>query len=182
MTYAIELFFNEEMEEKLFYYIEKLAKEKITTRFFDYKARPHVALAGFKDVDEKECIEKLKEFAKKHKAIPAYIGSLGMFPDSRTIFASPIMTESMYQIHRELHESLCVFDTHGYEWYLPGRWVPHSTLAMMRGEDDEAFYKACELVLREFEKVNGVFASIGLVKITPYAEEVFVTEFMGEQE
>ena len=180
MTYAIELFFNEEMEKKLFYYIERLAKEKISTTFFDYKARPHVALAGFKDVDEKECIEKLKEFAKNHKSIPAYIGSLGMFPDTKTIFASPIMTDSIYQMHRELHESFCGFDSKGYEWYYPGRWVPHSTLAMMGGESDDAFYKACDLMIREFEKVNGVFESIGLVKITPYAEEIFVIDLIGE--
>lgn len=180
MTYAIELFFDKETEKNLYHYIERLAKEKISTVFFDYKARPHVALAGFNDVCEKDCIEILREFAKNHKAIPAYIGSLGMFPDSKAIFASPVMTEDLYRIQRELHDYLNAFDTKGYEWYLPSRWVPHCTLAMMRSESDDAFYRACELVLREFEKVNGVFTSIGLVKITPYAEEVFVTEFTGE--
>ena len=180
MTYAIELFFNKEMENKLFHYVERIAEEKISSRFLEYKARPHVALAGFNDVDEKECIEKLKEFAKKQNAIPAYIGSLGVFTDTKTIFASPIMTDELHRIHRELHECLCGFDTKGYEWYFPDRWVPHCTLALMRDEGDESFYKACDLVLREFEKVNGVFDSIGLVKITPYAEEVFVVELMGE--
>ena len=176
MTYAIELFFNKEMENKLFHYVERIAEERISSRFLEYKARPHVALAGFNDVDEKECIEKLKEFAKKQNAIPAYICSLGVFTDTKTIFASPIMTDELHRIHRELHECLCCFDTKGYEWYIPGRWVPHSTVAMMKGESGEAFVKACNLVVREFEKINGVFESIGLVRITPYAEEIFTFE------
>ena len=174
MTYAIELFYNKEMEQKLFRYVERIAGEKLSTYFFDCKARPHIALAGLNDINEKECIEELKQFAEKHKSIPAYIGSLGMFPDTKTIFASPIMTEALCQIHRDLHECLGGFDTQGYEWYLPGRWVPHCTLAMMRNDGDESFYKACDLILREFEKVNGNFESIGLVKITPYTEEIFV--------
>lgn len=179
MTYAIEMFFNEEMEKKLFHYVERIAEENLSRKFLDYRARPHVALAGFNDVDEKECIERLKEFAGNHCKLPAYIGSLGMFTDTKTIFASPIMTESMYQLQRELHECFRGFDTKGYEWYLPERWVPHCTLALMREESNEEFYKACDLLLREFEKVNGNFESIGLVKITPFAEEIFVAKFKG---
>lgn len=176
MPYAIELFFNENMEKELYHYVELIAKEKFSTKFFDYKARPHVALAGFKDVDEKKCIERLNQFVQSQKKMPAYMGSVGMFTDTKTIFASPIMTDSMFDFHRELHGYLRDFDMSGYEWYFPGRWVPHCTLALMREESDEAFYKACNLVLHKFEKVNGMFESIGLVKITPYAEEIFVTD------
>lgn len=176
MPYAIELFFSKEMGNKLFHYVEMIAKERLSTKFFDSNARPHVALAGFHDVDEKECIEKLNEFVQTKKKFPAYIGSVGMFTDTNTIFASPIMTESLYRFHRDLHECYSDFDTKDYEWYLPGRWVPHCTLAMMRNDGDEAFYKACDLILREFDKINGFFESIGLVKISDFAEEIFVAE------
>ena len=176
MPYAIELFFNKETEEKLYRYVEIIAKEDLSRKFFDSKARPHVALAGFNDVDEKMCIERLNQFAKEQKKLPAYMGSVGMFTDTKTIFASPIMTDELYRIHRELHECLCSFDSKGYEWYYPGRWVSHSTLAMMRSDSDEAFYKACDFVLREFEKINGIFESIALVKISDIAEEIFVAE------
>ena len=39
------------------------------------------------DVDEQKCIERLAEFAQSHKQLPAYIGSVGMFTDTKTIFA-----------------------------------------------------------------------------------------------
>lgn len=180
MKYAIELFFNEELEKRLLYYSQRIADEKLSTKYFEWKTRPHITLGCFNDVDEKACIEKMKLFAQKQTAFPAYIGSLGMFTDTKTIFASPIMTGSMYQMHRELHEHLRGFDTRGWEWYLPDRWVPHCQIALMKEDDEESYYKACDLVLREFEKVYGVFASIGLVKISFPVEEIFVTELKRE--
>lgn len=41
---------------------------------------------------------------------------------------------------------------------------------------EESFYKACDLVLREFEKINGKFASIGLIKTSFPVKEIFVAE------
>lgn len=36
----------------------------------------------------------------------AHICSVGIFPDTKTIFVSPVMTVRMYQFHQELYESL----------------------------------------------------------------------------
>ena len=108
--------------------------------------------------------------------MPAYIASVGMFTDTRTIFASPMMNESMYQFQRELHECLQEFDTKGWEWYLPQRWAPHCTLALTKEDAEDVFYKASDLILHEFEKMSGKFVSIGLVKITFPVEEIFTVE------
>ena len=175
MKLAVELFFDEETERKLLHLAERIAAEGLNTKYFEWKTRPHVTLAIFDSEDEEACIERIKSFAKDREALPAYIGSVGMFTDTKTIFASPVMTAPMYQFQRELHGYFDGFDTRGYEWYLPDRWVPHCALALMSEDDEELFYKACDLVLREFEKINGKFSSIGLVKITFPVEEIFVT-------
>ena len=52
---------------------------------FEYK---HLTLACFNDVDEEKCIELLKSFAQTHRKMPAYIASVGMFNDTKTIFVS----------------------------------------------------------------------------------------------
>lgn len=83
MQYAIELFFDEEMEKKLFRYAERIAEEKLSTKYLEWKTRPHITLACFNDVDEKVCVERLKLFAQKQQTLPAYIGSLGMFTDTK---------------------------------------------------------------------------------------------------
>lgn len=172
MQYAVELYYDEETEKKLYGLAQRIADEKISTKFLKWKTRPHLTLACFNDVNEAECIERLKVFAREHKAMPAYIASIGMFNDTKTIFVSPIMNSGMYQFQRELHEQLKDFDTNGWEWYCPDRWVPHCTVALTREDGDEAFLKASDLLLREFQKMSGEFIAVGLVKITFPVEEI----------
>ena len=180
MQYAIELYYDKKTEEQLYSLAKCVADAGLSTKFLEWKTRPHLTLACFNDVDEEKCIEQLKKFAQTHGKMPAYIASVGMFNDTKTIFASPIMTSSMYQIQREIHDCLCDFDTRGWEWYLPDRWVPHCGIALMKEDAEESYYKACDLVLREFEKINGKFASIGLVKISFPVKEIYVAELKGE--
>ena len=172
MQYAIELHYDEKMESKLMNLAQIIADEKISTKFLEWKTRPHLTLACFNDVNEADCMEKLKEFADSHKVMPAYIGSLGMFNDTKTIFVSPVMNQGMYQFQRELHESLTDFDASGWEWYCTDRWVPHCTIALTRDDEGDAFFRASDLLLRNFEKICGEFISIGLVKITFPVEEI----------
>lgn len=50
----------------------------------------------------------------------------------------------------------------------------------MSEDDEKSYYKACDLVLREFEKINGRFVSIGLSKISFPVEEIFTVELKGQ--
>ena len=180
MQYAIELYYDKETEKKLFDLARRIADEKISTKFLEWKTRPHLTLACFNDVDEVRCIQQLRDFSRSHKVMPAYIGSVGMFNDTKTIFVSPIMNSDMYQFQRELHECLKDFDTNGWEWYTPNRWVPHCTIALTSEDESEAFFKASDLLLRNFEKMCGEFAAIGLVKITFPVEEIFAIKLSQE--
>jgi hypothetical protein len=49
----------------------------------------------------------------------------------------------------------------------------HGKLKTWKGEDaDEVFYKASDLILREFRKIFGQFTRVGLVRITFPVEEI----------
>ncbi len=176
MQYAIELYYDKETEQKLFNLAKRIADEKLSTKYLEWKIRPHLTLACFNDVEEEKCIEQLKNFAQDHKRMPAYIGSVGMFNDTKTIYVSPIMNSSMYRFHQELHEYLSDFDKTGWEWYCPNGWVPHCTIALTGEDDDSVFYKASDLILHEFKKLSGEFVSVGLVKITFPVEEIYTAE------
>ncbi len=173
MQYAIELYFDSETESFVQALCQSIADKGISTKFLEWKTRPHLTLACFSDVDEELAKERLSAFAAKHPALPAYLGSVGMFPDTSTIFLSPVMTSPMYQFQRELHEAMAGFDTGGWEWYTPDRWVPHCTVALTGEDAPEAFFRAGDLVLRSFRKTAGSFSAIGLVKITFPVEEIF---------
>lgn len=82
----------------------------------------------------------------------------------------------MYQFQRELFESLKEFDAKGWEWYRSDRWVPHCTIALTGEDNEEAFFQASDLVLREFRKISGKFVEIGLVKITVPVEELYTVD------
>lgn len=62
------------------------------------------------------------------------------------------------------------------EWYCPDSWLPYCTLALTKEDDEDIFFKASDLILREFEKISGKFVSIGLVKITFPVDEIFTVE------
>lgn len=50
------------------------------------------------------------------------------------------------------------------------------TLTLTKEDDEDIFFKASDLILREFEKISGKFVSIGLVKITFPVDEIFTVE------
>ena len=177
MTYAIEMYFDKETESKIMNLAQKVADAKLSTKFLEWKTRPHITMAVFNDVDENKCIDLLKEFVKDVKSIPAFLDSVAMFNDTKTVFLNPTMTKNMYQLHASLHEKLKEFDTQGWEWYLPDGWVPHCAVALNGEDEEDAFYKTSELILREFKKTEGKYVSLGLVKITFPVEEIATIPF-----
>ena len=179
MQYAIELYFDKKIEEKIYLLANQIADAGISTKYLEWKTRPHITLACFNDVDEKECINKLKVFAQHHKKQFASLASVGMFVDTKTIYLAPVMTSSMYQFQKELHDLFSEFDTKGSEWYMPNRWVPHCTIALTKDDKEDTFFKASDLVLHQFEKMFGEFTSIGLVKISFPVEEIFTIDLNG---
>ena len=52
MQYAIELYFDPATEQKLSALAQRVADEKLSTKFLEWKTRPHLTLACFNDVDE----------------------------------------------------------------------------------------------------------------------------------
>lgn len=177
MTYAVVLYLDNETEGKVMSLIQKLADNRLSTKFLEYKVRPHVTLAMFHDIDEIKCVELLRDFAKERKALPAHLDSVGMFNDTKAVFINPTMTRNMFQFQSDVHEALKGFDTRGFEWYLPDGWVPHCAVAMNEEDGEEIFYKSSELVLREFRKMEGTYAELGLLKVTMPVEEIATIPF-----
>ena len=65
MQYAIEMYYDKETEEQLFSLAKSVADAGLSTKFMEWKTRPHLTLACFNDVDEEKCIEQLKSFCTK---------------------------------------------------------------------------------------------------------------------
>ena len=63
MKYAIEAYFDRDTEAALAHLAGRVAEEGISTKFLEWKSRPHITLACYNDIDEADCIPKLKAFA-----------------------------------------------------------------------------------------------------------------------
>ena len=49
-------------------------------------------------------------------------------------------------------------------------------MALTKEDEEEVFYKASDLILHEFKKLDGEFVSIGLVKISFPVDEIYTVE------
>ena len=50
MKYAIELYYDKETEQKLFNLAKRVGDEKLSTKFLEWKTRPHLTLACFNEL------------------------------------------------------------------------------------------------------------------------------------
>ena len=181
MTYAIEMYFDKETEEKIMRLAHKIADAGLSTKYLEWKTKPHVTLAVYNDIDADRCAQLLERFAKERKAFPAIFDSVGMFNDTKTVFLSPTITRGLYYLHIELHVLMKEFEASAWKWYKPDCWVPHCTVALTSEDEENVFYDASDLVLHEFKKLEGVYTSVGLVKITFPVEELKTFDFGQEQ-
>ena len=101
--YAIEMYFDKETEEKIMRLAHKIADAGLSTKYLEWKTRPHVTLAVYNDIDVDRCAQLLEKFANDRKAFSALFDAVGMFNYTKTIFLSPVMTRSLYELHSELY-------------------------------------------------------------------------------
>ena len=66
MMYAIEMYFDKETEEKIMRLAQKIADAGLSTKYLEWKTRPHVTLAVYNDIDVDRCAQLLEKFANDH--------------------------------------------------------------------------------------------------------------------
>ena len=64
MLYAVELYFDKETEEKIMRLPQGIAEKGLSTRYLEWKTRPHITLGLFNDIDLEKCDALLEEFTK----------------------------------------------------------------------------------------------------------------------
>ena len=179
VTYAFELFFDSEMEEKIMTLARIVAEKGISTRYLEWKTHPHITLGVFEDIDETKGADILKAFAKSHAPSPAFLHSVAMFTDTKVVYLLPALNQSLFDLQRELYDRMSEFHGQWKDWYRPDVWAPHCAVALTAEDGQDAFYQASELILRAFQKTGGMYSSVGLVKITFPVEELARFAFEG---
>lgn len=89
---------------------------------------PHISLFSFEKVNPLILKERVKIWIEKQKQLDISISSLGFFKQQGTFFAAPVVTKEIETFHRELFSLIMDLHTTEISHYLPGKWVPHTTL------------------------------------------------------
>ena len=74
-------------------------------------------------------------FYKGKEKVRLDFQTVGTFINTQTLFYSPSVTEELLELHSDHHRNFASFIDDEELVYLPGKWVPHCTLANRLSEE-----------------------------------------------
>lgn len=165
MPYAIELYFDDRTDALIRAIWEKMAEKGVSDRQAKKKARPHVALAVFEDVDTGELTYLLRAMAKEQAPVEARFEMLGTYCSADgVLFLVPVVSPRFFLLHSNVIRLISPLVGGLKETCKPQRFVPHCTVA--HGLDKETLGKAVALFSNKALPIVGQFNRIGLLDLS----------------
>ncbi len=164
MAFGIELFFDLPTEKFLRKLGRRLEDKGVPSLFSISGGEPHVALAVFEKGNLPAIKESIKKLAARFSPFELRLSSAGSFPGREgVLFLAPVVTFSLLEIHRRVHEFLGKSAAGSRDYYKPSWWVPHCTLGLKLSPAQLA--KGFSHVKKtKFGKV-GRYTRLGLVEV-----------------
>ena len=130
MGYAVTLNLSRDSAARVVRVWKGLAREAISSVMLDVGAQPHISLAVFQDLEPGVLRDDLSQFAQGTPPLSLDLASVGTFPTAEgVVFLAPAVTQELLEAHRRFHSFLRRQGVDCVDYYLPGRWVPHCTVA-----------------------------------------------------
>ena len=130
MSFAVQLYFDPESDKAIRSLWEAIASTGIPFPLRDSGNRPHVSLAIYEQIDVSVCTSLLNSFAQMYSPFALSVASLGIFSEEKTVvFLAPIVSSSLLNLHRHIHQLLQDAIALPAAHYLPEYWTPHCALA-----------------------------------------------------
>ncbi len=170
MPYAVVLHFGDELETQVLALWQKLADTKLTSSLLNFGiSRPHISLASFEQADVNILLKHVEDLAKSTFSFPLSFDSVGSFPtDERVIYLTPTRPKALANIHANFHKNIQHAGLSCNEYYLPGQWLPHCTVAYK--VEDSKFEKAIEYCQKADHQFHGDITEIGVLEYRPIKE------------
>jgi hypothetical protein len=167
MPYAIQLFFEDRVEQAIQAIWQEQAESGVAPYLGTSGNRPHVSLALCEDLDRATCQAKLEAWAVGVKSLPISFQQLGIFPaPGAVVFTGPVVTQELLVLQREVNgllESCCIWPE--FDYYRPGHWIPHCTLAMEF--EDSLLPRALEIAGHLKLPLNGLAKGVSVIEFRP---------------
>jgi 2'-5' RNA ligase len=129
MNFAIELCLDEHADARIREIWERIERAGLPSRLLEYGHAPHVSLGVCAELDAKAFAKRLAEFAAREPRLHATLVSLGTFSNRQgVVFLGLINTRELLDLHARFDAIFAPVVRDPWEYYRPGRWVPHCTL------------------------------------------------------
>jgi 2'-5' RNA ligase len=129
MNFAVELFFDDVADARVRDLWERIAAAGLPSRLLDLGNSPHVSLGVCAELDPLAFAAELSVFAAREPKQHATLVSLGTFSNRQgVIFFGLIATRELIELHARFDTLFSAAAHEPWEYYRPGRWVPHCTL------------------------------------------------------
>jgi 2'-5' RNA ligase len=130
-------------------------------------AEPHISLAIWERIERGRFEAELARFAAETAPMDVTFDAVGTFPGG-AVFLRPVPNPALVDVQRRLHERFATLGVEPWQYYLPGIWVPHCTLAMevqpnRVGEARSVAERACLPLVGRLE-------AVGIVEFRPVRE------------
>ncbi|MED1555877.1 2'-5' RNA ligase family protein [Bacillus paramycoides] len=126
---------------------------------------PHITIADYNELDVNLYIEKLKEFVAIQENMAAVtFPSVGTFPTNGTIFLAPTITDELLRLHHSYHNYFKTFHDNLNSYYVPGKWVPHCTIANELNSNQ--FISVMEYIYEKFDLTTTSIEKLKLIKVS----------------
>ncbi len=166
MPFAVHLFFDAKTEAIIKSAWRKLADTGIASYMYQSANRPHLSLAIYQQVNLKGCEHLLKSFAAARNPLPVDFQHFGIFSTTpAAVFLASTVTSSLLELHLQIHEILHSICTDSNPYYLPGKWVPHCTLAL--DLEPRWITQALDIGLQLSLPLSGEITEIGVIEFRP---------------
>jgi D-alanyl-D-alanine carboxypeptidase len=169
MRYAVQLYFDAELEAALLAVRAALTKAGVTPTLERLRDRPHVSLAVLDDADVPSCVSVLERIALRQAWFSAGFAAFGTFAKAQGIvYLSPAPSERLLTMHRRMCRELRDTGARIHEHCVPGNWLPHAKVGFELPRKEVSV--ALSWLQANFKPVSGRFSSLGLVEFPPVKE------------
>lgn len=127
-------------------------------------AEPHITLADYNELNVHLYKEKLGEFVAMQENMELVtFPSVGVFPTNGTVFLAPTVTDELLKFHHSYHDYFNNFHDNPNSYYVPGKWVPHCTIANRLHTNQ--FLSVMEYIYEKFDFAIASIEKLKLIKV-----------------
>lgn len=159
MAHALEMYFDDQADaavRKLWQLLADAGLPSLATRTHR-RHRPHVSLTVAESLAGADLAPVRSVLLAHQPTLHLYV--LGTFPRSGALFLGVPATAHLLAFHADVHAALAGQPVEHWPYYLPGNWVPHSTLA--EGLDKAQVGQAFGL-LYGYEPITATVSAAGI--------------------